>query len=300
MTPDTGLPFRQLEVFHAVMETGSVAAAARVLGVSQPSLSRSLQRLEDQMRLALFQRHRKRLVPTAEAQRLFEMVTPAVHQMRAITATAARIADGEASLFRFAATQSVVRVLLPRALRAMRRRVPGLRLFLDTVTRSRHVEYLLSSQGECVVSLAEVDHPLIAAREVARAPLVALMPDDHPLASQGPLTPAALEREAVILFERSGPHSNAIDAFFAGHERPSTATWIRFSDAAVGLAAEGAGIALVDGFTAMGWLPPGLVRVPLANPPAFTARLYWNAERPGSRMVGMLGDVLQTEAKNHG
>jgi len=45
----SGLISRQLEIFHAIMATGSVSAAPRLLNVSQPSLSRSLQRLEDQL-----------------------------------------------------------------------------------------------------------------------------------------------------------------------------------------------------------------------------------------------------------
>lgn len=286
------LPFRQLEIFHAIMETGSVSAASRVLGISQPSLSRSLHRLEDQLRLDLFQRHRKRLVPTSEAHRLYDVVAPAVRQMRAITASVAKIAEGQTSLFRFAATQSVVHALVPRAIRAMRQKAPELRIFLDAITRSQHAEYLISSQGECILSLAEVDHPLISSREIARAPLVALVRTDHPLSVEPCVSPKALLGHPLILFEHSGPHSVAIDAFFAGHDRPPAKTFIRFSDAALGLAAEGVGVALVDGFTAMGWLPQGVVRVPLFEPPLFTARLYTNNERPGSRFVELLGDTL--------
>ena len=87
------LAFRQLEVFHAIMETGSMSAASRMLGTTQPSLSRSLQRLEDQLRVVLFQRHRKRLVPTDEARRLYDVVSPAIHQIRAISDSAVTIAD---------------------------------------------------------------------------------------------------------------------------------------------------------------------------------------------------------------
>ena len=290
LAPD--LSFRQLEIFHSIMETGSVSAAARMLGISQPSLSRGLHRLEDQLHLALFRRHRKRLVPTSEAHRLFEIVVPAIHQMRAIRDSVPNIAAGQTSLFRFAATQSVVRVLVPRAIRAMRKAEPGTRIFLDAITRRQHTEYLLSAQGECILSLAEMDHPLIMSRDVGKAPLVALVHKDHPLSAEGGLSPGMLSGQQLILFEHSGPHSGAIDAFFDGHECPASKTFIRFSDAALGLAAEGVGVALVDDFTAMGWLPPEVVRVPLIDPPMFTARLYTNAEHPGSRFVERLGDTL--------
>ena len=52
---------RHIEVFNAVMQTGSVSAAARLINVTQPAVSRTLQHAELQMGFALFQRARGRL-----------------------------------------------------------------------------------------------------------------------------------------------------------------------------------------------------------------------------------------------
>ena len=138
--------------------------------------------------------------------------------------------------------------------------------------------------------------PNLSARqlEIARAPLCALLRWDHPLAGAAALSADDLREQTVLLFEHSGPHSAAIDNFFGGCHYMAGTTYIRVSDAAVGLAAEGLGIALVDGFTAMDWLPPGLVRLPLVNAPEFQARLYWNRERPGSKFVDLLHKTLTT------
>jgi DNA-binding transcriptional LysR family regulator len=292
LTPAPGSLYRQLEIFHAVMETHSVSAASRSLGVSQPSLSRSLKRLEDQLRIELFRRHRKRLVPTDEALRLFDAVVPVVNQMQALAGSIARIAEGQTSLFRFAATQSVGRVLVPRAIQAIKTRSPGLRVFLDAITRVQHSEYLIGGQGECILTLAAIGHPLIAERVIGQAALVALVPRGHPLAGERVLSPGQFDGVPVIMFEHSGPHFTAINEFFAGHAQPVVSTYVRFADAALGFAAHGGGIALVDEFTAQGMLPDNLIVVPLADPPLFTARLYWNSARPGSRHVQLLGDTL--------
>jgi DNA-binding transcriptional LysR family regulator len=63
--------FRQIEVFHAVHTSGSITAAARVLHVSQPSVSKILQHTEDQLGFPLFRRLKGRLMPTDEAHLLF-------------------------------------------------------------------------------------------------------------------------------------------------------------------------------------------------------------------------------------
>lgn len=64
---------KHIEVFHAVMQTGSVSAAARLLHVTQPAVSRTLQHAELQLGFPLFERVRGRLTPTNEAAALFPM-----------------------------------------------------------------------------------------------------------------------------------------------------------------------------------------------------------------------------------
>ena len=59
-----GWQLQQLIQFRAVYEHGSLSAAARALGVSQPALSRALAKLEEELGAALFQRHTRALRPT--------------------------------------------------------------------------------------------------------------------------------------------------------------------------------------------------------------------------------------------
>ena len=61
---------RMMEAFNAVMEAGSVSAAARYLGVSQPAVSRLLKQFEEELGFSLFHRAKGKLTPTPEAHRL--------------------------------------------------------------------------------------------------------------------------------------------------------------------------------------------------------------------------------------
>lgn len=65
---------RHIEVFNAVMLTGSVSAAARLMNVTQPAVSRILAHAELQLGFALFHRLKGRLVPTTEAQTLSRLL----------------------------------------------------------------------------------------------------------------------------------------------------------------------------------------------------------------------------------
>ena len=69
---------RHIEVFHAIMQAGTISGAALLLHISQPAVTKVLQHCELQLGMPLFDRVRGKLYPTPEAQRLFRLrVEPA-------------------------------------------------------------------------------------------------------------------------------------------------------------------------------------------------------------------------------
>ena len=85
---------RHIEVFNAVMQTGSVSAAARLINVTQPAVSRTLQHAELQLGFALFERARGRLTPTNEAMALFPHVEKLYEQLDEVQRLAAGLRHG--------------------------------------------------------------------------------------------------------------------------------------------------------------------------------------------------------------
>src|SRR5262245_41523562 len=75
---------RQMEVFHAIMVTGSVTDAARLLNVTQPAVSAVLKHCEDRLGLRLFVRAGGRLRPTDEAKALFPDVAAVFGRLDAV------------------------------------------------------------------------------------------------------------------------------------------------------------------------------------------------------------------------
>ncbi|NOJ99318.1 LysR family transcriptional regulator, partial [Corallococcus coralloides] len=65
------LNLKQIEVFRAIMLTGSISGAAKLLHVSQPAVSRLIGYTEQRLGLSLFERIKGRLYPTPEARHLF-------------------------------------------------------------------------------------------------------------------------------------------------------------------------------------------------------------------------------------
>ena len=97
---------RQMEVFRAVMQMGSVTAAAKLLNVSQPAVIAVLRHCEDQLKSKLFLRVGRRLRPTPEAEKLFPEVDSAFRRIEMVTRLAQDLIAGTRGVISVAATHS--------------------------------------------------------------------------------------------------------------------------------------------------------------------------------------------------
>jgi len=91
---------QQLEQFRAVYEHGSLSAAARALGLSQPALSRSLQKLEATLGMVLFQRHTRQLRPTEFAHVLYRQATKVLRETAGLGRLVERFHAGREGMVR--------------------------------------------------------------------------------------------------------------------------------------------------------------------------------------------------------
>ena len=125
---------RQIEAFRAVMVTGSVSGAARLLHVSVPAISRLLSHTESRLGFALFERIKGRLHPTAEARRLYlevEQVHGGVQRIGSLTRELAARARGFVSIL---SSPSLGQMIVPLAIAQLRTTLPDLQVhFLSLI-----------------------------------------------------------------------------------------------------------------------------------------------------------------------
>src|SRR5699024_6652666 len=98
---------RQLEAFCHVMETGSMTAAARKLGVSQPAVSKLIGGLEKSLNLPLFRRVGDRIFPSMEAQRLYPAARKIFEEIKNTKILSKRLQKAEVGTLRVAATHAL-------------------------------------------------------------------------------------------------------------------------------------------------------------------------------------------------
>lgn len=287
------LSLRQIETLHAVLSLRSITAAAKMLKVSQPSISRTVKRIEDILRLKLFNRDGKRLVPTREALLVFEEIDAIMSQLSGLASQISRIANSDEGVFRLGATASLARSVVPQAIHGLSQRHPGLDLFFDVLSIEQMVPYLLNGTGDCLVTIAPEEHPALVVRKLGEGELVAIVHRQHPLAGRERLSRQDLIGSQIISFQPGGPHHQAIHAWLAGLDgigQPRVV--VRFTDTAIALANQGMGVALIDSLSARGPLGSEILVIPLEAPVRFEVFLQWSRLRPVSRNLDRLAQEI--------
>jgi DNA-binding transcriptional LysR family regulator len=99
--------YRPLQALHAVIETGTVTAAAQNLGISQPAISNLLAQLQDQTKLKLFERIHGRLVPTPEAMILYNEVDTVVRGLEQVKLAVANLQNQRVGTLQVVSTHAV-------------------------------------------------------------------------------------------------------------------------------------------------------------------------------------------------
>lgn len=183
---------RHIEVFQAVMETGSMSAAARLIHLTQSAVSRSVANAELQLGYPLFHRAGGRLVPTTEGLALFEESSAIFERLESLKRTAHNLKSGEQGLLRIAAIPAVCHKLLPDALVRFHRLHPEVTVEVHTLHKRQIAAELLTRSADVGFDYYTIAHPGIQSRALGVGPLYAMLPGRHAHAVARGLGPKAL------------------------------------------------------------------------------------------------------------
>lgn len=250
---------RQIEVFRAVMLRRTITDAARMLGVSQPTLTKILRHAEDQLGFKLFHREHGRLRPTEEAQLLFPDADRLFRELQSLQRLSNDLKEGAGGLLRVGATASLALSVVPDALALYRREFPGVRVMSYLLAASEMAEMVMAHQLDVGVSIAPIEITEVHTETIGQAEVVCIMPDGHPLAALDVVTPREVAEHTLISYSGATPVGQMLEAAFrrTGMRR-RVEIEVSLSPLACALVQRGVGIALVDGLVSRLDLP-GLV-----------------------------------------
>jgi DNA-binding transcriptional LysR family regulator len=289
------LNLRQIEIFRAVMTTGSISGAARLLFVSQPAVSRLLSHTEQRVGFALFERIKGRFYATPEAKKLFHEVESVYQAVKRVNELATDLSKNRSGILNIVSSHSVGQSLIPEAIALFRARHPDVKLTLQCLSYAYLKERLLNHQANLGIIISPMEHPNLEVTPLCRNRLVCILPHNHELARRATLTLADLRPYPLISYEKDTPFGVVVGKMYQDADEPlKVAIEVGSPQNAGPLVQMGAGVALVDEFSVRSWSANSQLLVrPVTNAPILQANLVHMRFEPLSQLTQAFVAELQ-------
>ena len=207
------ITFRQLRLFLATAETGSVSAAARAMHVTQPTASMQLREITESVGLPLYDIIGRQLHLTDAGRQLartarsivgeWEAFEQSIHAMRGLTQGRLRVA-----------VVSTAKYFIPRLLGSFCEQHPDIDISLEVLNRDGVVQRLRENRDDLYVMTTPPADMALEDQVFLSNPLVLIAPQGHALATRKRVALSALQGERFLLRETGSGTRLATDRFF--------------------------------------------------------------------------------------
>jgi DNA-binding transcriptional LysR family regulator len=291
-----GPTLRQIDAFRATMQLGSLSAAARAQGISQPAMTQLMQQMEAMCGLQLFARRGGKLLPTPEAHAVLAEVERVQLGLDAVRQRIAMLRTHSVEQIRVGCLHALAIGPMPRAVVAFQQRHPHTHVQL-LVESSRAIRDALLAGSIDVGLIADaVPSRGLEVSPLYELPCVCLMSASHPYAKRPLITPNDLAGAPLIALSATDRAQLRINQVFddAGVQ-PHTVIETPYGHTQCALVAAGAGLALVNPAVAFEFEGIGLRALPFQPTVLFKASLMFHPQRAPSQATLELIDELRRE-----
>ncbi len=288
------LNLRQIEVFRAVMSTGSISGASKVLHVSQPAVSRLLSYTETRVGFPLFERIKGRLYATPEAKRLFREVDHVYLGVQRVNEVAHSLAERRQGVLHVVSSPSIGHVLIPQAIAQLCEKYTDAKVTFNFLNYAPLQERLLNHQADIGVISTPIDHPNLETKPLGQSPVCCVCPEDHPLTRKPMLSLADLAEYPLIAYDRDTPYGRMVAQMYERAGLPlKTTIEVGSPQSACALVQASAGVALIDEFSLHNWPNGHLVSRPVSDAPVMMANLAFLRFEPMSQLAQSFVKILR-------
>jgi len=205
------MELRHLRYFVAVAEAGSVTvAAARELHTSQPSLSRQIRDLEDEVGAQLLTRRARGIELTPAGRAFLDHARSVLSQVAAATEAARRAAHPSKPCFSIGFLTGHELTWMPEALRILRDELPNIDVMISSQYSPLLADGLSQGKIDAAFLRRERGAPDLAFRLLVKEPLMVILPSNHRLAVRKSIAPKDLVGETFVTVSRTAPVLRAI------------------------------------------------------------------------------------------
>jgi LysR family hydrogen peroxide-inducible transcriptional activator len=282
---------RALRYLLALAEHGHFGQAAEACGISQPTLSVQLRKLEEELGVVLFERGTKGVVPTTALAALLGHMRAAVAEADAVLAMAHHLRAPLAGRLRLGIIPTLAPYLLPLVFAPLRDALPDLEIEPWEDQTSALLERLRGHGLDAALLATEVTEPDLTSRALFAEPFLAALPPEHPLALRECVAEAELARDILVLADGHCLRDQALavcapSGGVGGSLRAASLPTL------LNMVAAGYGTTLVPGLAAGVAQDAGIVLRPLTRAAGRVIRIAWRCSFPRRAAVEAVGEVI--------
>jgi DNA-binding transcriptional LysR family regulator len=207
----------QLRVFYVAAREGNQTRAAKALHVSQPAVTKALQRLQDDEGLQLFVREGTRLRVTEAGERLYAIAEEIFEREEAADALLSDLREQEQTALRIDSSLTFGDYYLPRLVHEYRKKMPDVHTSVSVTSTSDLIPRSLRLQNDIGFCSYEVPNPHLEFRPVVRERLLITTRPEHRFSKLKYLSPDDLNGETIISHEPGSVQKNIIDELISKH-----------------------------------------------------------------------------------
>jgi DNA-binding transcriptional LysR family regulator len=196
------LELRHLRYFVAVAEELNFSRAAERLHMAQPPLSVAIRQLEQELGTALLKRTTRDVRLTDAGRSFLDGARSTLAELERSVSEARRASSGHVGELRLAFSWGARFVTLPALGRAFRSSHPDVKVLTEEMWNARMPAALSAGLIDVAVSICPERSGEIESETIRREPVVALVTEDHELATEGEVPVQALEHEGLVMFPR--------------------------------------------------------------------------------------------------
>ena len=290
---------RHIEVFHAVYTAGSITGAAKLLNVSQPSVSKVLAHAEQQLGFVLFERVKGKVIASQEAERLISHVNDAYDNINELRRVSENIRSSETGLIRIAMAPAFGIELVPAAIASYLVKHPETSFEIETLHYQQVARALKQSRVDIGMVFDPPPAPGIAIDYLASAECVVVAHKSVQFGLKRRLTLNDLDGMPFVNLNTRSPLGRLLATRKEAHSiRFNNVASVETYQMAKALVAQGAGVSIIDEITARSTGHSDVVAWNLQPPLEFNIALLHVENEPLSIVTQHFVEHLKTAVKH--
>jgi DNA-binding transcriptional LysR family regulator len=264
---NSAIDLADLRGFVAVADLGAFHEAAEQLNLSQPALSRRVQKLEGALGVALFERTTRRVALTAVGRDFLPKARRLLDEFDASLLSVREIAERRSGQVNIACVPTAAYYFLPEVIKAFNAEYPQIRIRIVDEGANAVLQSVINGEVDLGINLLGGQEPEIDFEPLLQDPFVLACRKDHPLAARQEVEWRDLAAHRFITVGRLSGNRLVLDLGLPGAAwRPRWFYEVQHLSTSLGLVEAGLGIAALPRMAVPTGSHPLIVSRPLVNP----------------------------------